>query len=128
MLNSVDHARTPHFVLGVLLCLAAPSSGQAQLVTPREALLVDEGFRVFTEETFDGNGRKCSTCHIPEANYSISPEDIAELSDKDRALVFAENVPGLEESALINDLALFNVKGGAREFGELRAPKNEFRG
>ena len=39
-----------------------------------ERTLVEEGRVVFTEETFDGNGRVCSTCHEPEQFGTITPE------------------------------------------------------
>ncbi|HET8940062.1 MAG TPA: hypothetical protein VFN67_41760 [Polyangiales bacterium] len=113
------------FGLGLLALHGAPAGAHAQSTVFQQALLVDEGFRVFTEETFEGNGRKCSTCHLPEANYSISPTEIAELNEQDRALVFAENVPGLEEPNLVSELALFNTKGGVSADGQVA--KSEFR-
>lgn len=73
---------------------------------------IDEGFRVFTEETFEGNGRTCATCHIPSEAYNIFPETIKKLSRKEKALVFAKNVPGLENPTLVKKRALFNVAGG----------------
>ncbi|MGI9380190.1 MAG: hypothetical protein ACR2OW_11115, partial [Methyloligellaceae bacterium] len=57
---------------------------------------IDEGFRVFTKETFEGNGRTCATCHIPEENYNIFPSSIEKLSKKQKKLVFVPHVPGLE--------------------------------
>ena len=53
------------------------TSAVAQSITAEEAALIDEGFRVFTEETFEGNGRTCGTCHVPETQYTIGPDDIA---------------------------------------------------
>lgn len=47
------------------------ASASAQPFTVEDFNLIDEGFRVFNEETFDGNGRTCGTCHLPEANYNI---------------------------------------------------------
>src|SRR5687768_5126758 len=34
-------------------------------------LAVCAGARVFFDETFDGNGRKCGTCHPPANNFTI---------------------------------------------------------
>jgi mono/diheme cytochrome c family protein len=104
--------------------LGAPLGVRAEHITREQAQLVDEGFRIFTEETFGGNGRKCSTCHLPEANYSISPTEIAAMSEEDRALVLASNVPGLEASSLVDELALFDTKGGV---SDRESAKNEFR-
>lgn len=74
---------------------------------------IDEGFRVFTEETFEGNGRACATCHIPEENYNIFPSTIKKLNVKEKRLVFAPHVPGLENRRLIRKFALFNIAGNA---------------
>lgn len=92
------------------------SAAQAQL-TVAEMELLDEGFRIFTEETFDGNGRTCATCHVPEEQYSIAPSDIQRLTGKKLIEVMALNVPGLENPRLVRERALFNVEGGPHELG-----------
>jgi mono/diheme cytochrome c family protein len=94
---------------GLLACLASSASA----ITLDEANQIDEGFRVFTQETFSGNGRTCSTCHIPTKGYTIGPRDIKRLKRKDRRLVFAANVPGLENPRLISRLGLFNTGPGS---------------
>jgi hypothetical protein len=81
--------------------------------TAAEAKLIDEGFKLFTKETFDGNGRTCGTCHIPKESYNIFPSNIKKLKSKDRKLVFATNVPGLENPDLVKSHALFNISGRA---------------
>lgn len=91
--------------------LVIPIASQGQ-VTKERAALIDEGRRVFTEETFGGNGRTCTTCHIPAEGYNISPAAIAKLSKKQRDLVFVASVPGFENAALIEARALFNISGG----------------
>lgn len=45
--------------------------------------LVAAGERLFFEETFDGNGRTCGTCHRQENNFTIDPDFIATLPDDD---------------------------------------------
>jgi hypothetical protein len=109
---------------GVAVCLSAlaiggvfqPGDAHAACAVPPETKAdfhcIDEGFRVFTEETFEGNGRTCATCHRPETNYTIAPEDIKRLNRKERKLVFANNVPGLENRTLVRELASFNTSGG----------------
>jgi mono/diheme cytochrome c family protein len=93
-----------------LLCtgLLAASAVNAEM-TPAEMQLIDEGFRLFTEETWKGNGRTCATCHIPEKAYTISPGDIAAMTSAEKELVFARNVRGLENETLVEELALFNI-------------------
>jgi hypothetical protein len=96
------------WVAAGLLCASAAN---AQL-TADQAKLIDEGFRVFTKETFAGNGRTCATCHVPTEGYNIFPATIEKLDKRERALAFASNVPGLENIALIKSHALFNISGG----------------
>lgn len=45
--------------------------------------LIREGARLFNNETFDGNGRTCSTCHPFDNNFTIDPEFIAALPEDD---------------------------------------------
>lgn len=97
-------------ITAVVLLFAGAASAQ---MTREDMELVDEGFEVFNEETFGGNGRTCGTCHIPSESYNIFPSTIKQLGKKDRKLVFATNVPGLENFDLIKTHALFNTSGGA---------------
>lgn len=101
-------SRLSFVIASSLACFAST----AIAITPEEANLIDEGFRLFTEETFDGNGRVCATCHIPERHYTIGPRDIRRLSRADRDLVFARNVPDLENDTLVSRLGLFNIGPG----------------
>jgi cytochrome c peroxidase len=52
-----------------------------------ELQAIANGFELFTEESFDGNGRTCSSCHLPDKNYNISLEDFLALSAADQQLV-----------------------------------------
>jgi hypothetical protein len=85
------------------------ASASAQPFTVEELNLIEEGFNIFNNETFAGNGRTCGTCHIGEKRYNITPDDIAQLSPEKRFLVFATNVPALENPTLVEKLALFNI-------------------
>jgi hypothetical protein len=49
---------------------AAPHAWAA--LTPEE----EEGRRLFTEETFGGNGRTCVSCHVPSHNLQLTPENV----------------------------------------------------
>jgi cytochrome c peroxidase len=56
--------------------------------------LIEQGRQLFMNETFDGNGRTCATCHPPANNFTIDPEFIASLPDDDPLFV-AEFNPAL---------------------------------
>jgi len=92
--------------------ILASGASTAQPISMEEALLIDEGFEIFMEETFEGNGRTCGTCHVPSQQYTISPDFISTLGGNDLALVLASNVPGLENQTLVEMFALFNAGGG----------------
>ena len=73
------------------------------------------GRQIFHNETFNGNGRNCGTCHRADNNFTIDPNYIAGLPQTDPLFV-AENQPalaGLENSALLRKygLVLTNVDG-----------------
>ncbi len=56
--------------------------------------LVTRGEDIFFNETFDGNGRTCGTCHPAEENFTINSDFIAKLPDDDPLFV-AEFIPAL---------------------------------
>ena len=37
---------------------------------------INLGRTLFNDETFDGNGRTCATCHIPTEHFAITPGDV----------------------------------------------------
>ena len=82
--------------------------------------LVLRGADLFFNETFNGNGRTCGTCHPAQNNFTIDPEYIATLPDSDPLFV-AEFLPALAENfekpALMRGvgLILHNTNG----FGDL---------
>ena len=78
------------------LLLAACPMGARPPPDP-EAALVARGEQIFFEETFDGNGRTCATCHRAEENFSIGLAFIATLPDDD-ALFVAEFDPDLAKN------------------------------
>lgn len=59
--------------------------------------LVSEGELIFFNETFDGNGRTCGTCHRADNNFTIDPAFIATLPDDDPLFV-AEFISALSEN------------------------------
>ena len=90
---------------------AAEGAGTASL----EAMIA-AGADLFFNETFDGNGRTCATCHRAERNFTIDVEFIKTLPKTDPLFV-AETVPALAENfenpLLMRKLGLFleNVDG-----------------
>lgn len=76
---------------------------------------VAHGRDLFLNETFDGNGRTCATCHRPDNNHTIDPIYIAKLPRTDPLFV-AETNPALkrlERPALMRrfGLILANIDG-----------------
>lgn len=102
----------------------SPSPAYASTMFPTFDPLILKGADLFFNETFDGNGRTCGTCHPAENNFAIDPEFIATLPDRDPLFV-AEFVPALKENfekpELMRQLGLIleNTNG----FGDL---KNNF--
>lgn len=69
-------------------------------ITPNSvpnAALINEGRALFFNETFEGNGRTCGTCHPADNNFTIDPQFIAKLPAHDPLFV-AEFVPALMEN------------------------------
>lgn len=97
-----------------------PKVAAAKVVSPYAsdanfAALIAEGEKLFTKQTFGGNGRTCSTCHRPDNNHTIDPAYIAKLPQNDPLFV-AENYPqlaGLENPKLLRQFGLFvaNIDG-----------------
>jgi mono/diheme cytochrome c family protein len=98
-----------HFGI-ILLLFTSSASAQSQ------RQLVEEGRRIFFEETFEGNGRSCGTCHPAEHNFTIDADFIATLDDDDPLFVHEhdpENLGGLENATLLRQFGLIleNVDG-----------------
>ena len=74
------------------------------------AKLIAEGRQLFVAEQFNGNGRRCGTCHVESHNFTIEPEFISKLPPSDPLFV-AENNPALavnfEKPELMRKLGVF---------------------
>ncbi|NRA03162.1 MAG: hypothetical protein HRU00_11250 [Myxococcales bacterium] len=91
----------------------APSASFAQLVA--------QGEQLFNNETFNGNGRTCATCHVAAQSFGLTPAGIATLfaSSPTDPLFIAETDPvlaTLENSCLMRmgntrGLILENIDG-----------------
>ena len=59
-------------------------------------------------ETFDGNGRTCATCHPPTNNFTIDPDFIASLPPDDPLFVaeFNPDLAELEDPQLMRQFGL----------------------
>lgn len=82
----------------VAVCIGAVFLGACETVPPTPPTdPVARGEEIFFNETFDGNGRTCGSCHRAEDNFGISPSFIATLAADDPLFV-AETNPALSEN------------------------------
>lgn len=98
----------------------AAGSGQSQAALAADerlarARLIARGEDLFLNETFNGNGRTCATCHPVENNFTLDPAFIATLKRND-PLFIAERNPALadlENPRLLREFGLIreNVDG-----------------
>jgi len=101
-MSATTHAanlhRLPKFgVAGALLVgVVALAACQTRPPDP-QAALVAKGRALFFNETFNGNGRTCGSCHREENNFTIDPVFIATLPKTD-ALFVAEFNPDLKQN------------------------------
>jgi cytochrome c peroxidase len=120
----------------VFVALLIPRGASA--LTSAEANLINQGFEVFNTQTFNGNGRTCSTCHLPQSDFTITPADLPTLSAHQRQLVFGVGIRGgnagqasLENPQIVNNLVLFNINdevgGSPDEVGTVLNPAGPFR-
>lgn len=118
------HPLKPELAFGFLLPQPAMAANEALELNQLLGQQIAEGRQLFVNETFNGNGRTCATCHRLDNNHTIDPKYIAKLPQNDPLFV-AENVPELKElenSKLLRQfgLILANVDGFDRP-GVLRS-------
>lgn len=82
--------------LGLLALLIVSGCPSVAPTDPQEALIA-KGRDIFFNETFNGNGRTCGTCHREENNFTLDPAFIATLPPNDPLFV-AEFNPDLKEN------------------------------
>src|SRR6267143_7326480 len=99
--------RTP-VVAACLVILSACNASPSQD-------LVAKGRQIFFNETFQGNGRTCGTCHPAGNNLTLDPAFIATLPPTDPLFVaeFNPDLAGLEKPRVMHrfGLILENVDG-----------------
>ncbi len=91
--------------------------------------LVSKGEDLFFNETFDGNGRTCGTCHSALNNFTIDEKFIASLPPTDKLFVAEHGVglDDLEKPDLMRKFALIleNLDGFEKP-GLMRATPHTF--
>lgn len=73
--------------------ILASSGVGAQQADPE---LIEKGRKLFVEETFNGNGRTCATCHPPTNNFTIDPAFIRTLKGNDPLFLATPSAPHLK--------------------------------
>ena len=68
----------------IATCTVLTSGGVRAQQTPEQRALIEEGRKLFFEETFEGNGRTCGTCHPANNNFTIDPAFVRTLPEKIR--------------------------------------------
>ena len=105
-------------VSAAVLCAAIVLTGCQSTPPPDpQATLIAKGRQIFFNETFNGNGRTCGTCHREENNFTIDPAFIATLPPND-SLFVAEFNPELATN--------FENPRLMREFGLIRENQDGF--
>jgi hypothetical protein len=90
------------------LAVTAPERANTQAVYEDKSL-VAKGREIFFNETFEGNGRTCSTCHRLNDNFTITPAFIAKLPADDPLFVAERNrnlARNFENPALMREFGL----------------------
>ena len=95
----------------------AAGSGQSQAALAADdrlarARLIARGEDLFFNETFNGNGRTCGTCHPVENNFTLDPAFIATLKRNDPLFVAERNpaLADLESPRLLREFGLIREK------------------
>jgi cytochrome c peroxidase len=90
--------------------------------------LIEKGRVLFSNETFEGNGRTCGTCHPVTNNFTIDPAFIATLPDDDPLFVheFNPDLKELESARLLRKFGVFreNLDGFHRPAVMRSVPHN----
>ncbi len=111
MIRALSEKKKTPFSLTVVLLSGVVMLvlGACETTPPEPPTLEELGEQIFLNETFEGNGRTCGSCHQPTDNFGLTPAFIATLPDDDPLFV-AETNPDLSENfenpRLMRELAL----------------------
>lgn len=104
-----DNRNTFQRLVGAIVPTASAQIGPDPSPSTPQELLIAAGRTSFLNDTFNGNGRTCATCHREDNNLTIDPEFIATLPPSDPLFV-AEFIPALannfEKPVLMRKLGL----------------------
>lgn len=106
-------------LVAALFLFSSASSGQPAPLSARAKAaeqphgFVERGEDIFFHETFQGNGRTCSTCHDPRNEFTVSPELVRERYKLDRThplfrAIDSDDGQGRDYTTLLNH-AVFRV-------------------
>jgi cytochrome c peroxidase len=88
---------------------------EKELAKASDEGLIEKGRRLFMNETFDGNGRTCASCHPPTNHFTLDQKFIETLPDDDPLFVaeFDPDLAELEDPEMMRrfGLILENVDG-----------------
>jgi cytochrome c peroxidase len=76
-----------------------PRNSAGQTFSFPTATLEEVGANLFFNETFNGNGRTCGTCHKPADSFGLSPATVAALPTSDPLFVAEYNLNTLTLAA-----------------------------
>jgi cytochrome c peroxidase len=117
--NPVQTGSTWRWLVTTATWAILTSSGVGAQQADKE--LIEEGRRLFFEETFNGNGRTCGTCHPATNNFTIDPEFVRRLPGnnplfiaKGQGLKDLEIKQFLNRALILENLDTFNNAGVMR--------------
>ena len=84
--------------------------------------LIEEGRRLFFEETFNGNGRTCGTCHPANNNFTIDPAFVRSLPRKDPLFIVksTKELKDLEIKQFLRQGTILENLDGLEQAGVMR--------
>lgn len=97
-----------------IILILFPFAVKADGILPADfpdAALINKGRQLFFNETFDGNGRTCGSCHPEQNNFTIDAEFIASLEQDDPLFIAEQPLPNplaanFEKPVLMHSLGL----------------------
>jgi cytochrome c peroxidase len=98
ILGAQSLTRMQNFPFGVnenaafQLATPTPVNTAGKTVAVGVASLREQGQNLFFRETFNGNGRTCFTCHLPQDQFGLKPATISSLASDDPLFVNEFNV------------------------------------
>jgi cytochrome c peroxidase len=123
--RATDTGRNADFALTTT---PTPANIAGATMTMAVDSLIVQGERLFTEETFGGNGRTCASCHVRSQSFGLQPAAVqtrfATLATTYDALFVAETSPSAFDAGFDYNLNVLTltaaVATGAPCTGELR--------